>query len=148
MKRALEIPKLTRALYAMIFGSEDGSHNWGVEHHHADEKYSGRQTYPYELMPFKQRQRELRCALNLREKLQIYVDGDEETFRAKISQEATMLSENPRPCLDYRANTFEHEVGIKCSRCRWLTTRDVAGQTQIFGPYALVQELRKCIESA
>ena len=46
-----------------------------------------------ELLGFKQRKREVQCAVTLANKLQVYVDGDIPLFKEKCQAEAAELSE-------------------------------------------------------
>lgn len=90
-----DTPKMDpSALYSMIFGSEDfeaiiGELSLTMQMRAA----VGDKPVPSEVMPLRQRQREIRCAMNLVRTLQNYVDGDEQAFMDKISQEVSVLSE-------------------------------------------------------
>ena len=53
-----------------------------------------RQVHP-KLGKYKQRRREVQCAVNLVEKLQLYVEGKTEEFEAAARAEALELSQSP-----------------------------------------------------
>lgn len=87
------------SMYAMIFGSEKFEPLIGelqiskqMQNSEDDEKPA---RFEAKLQKFQQRKREVKCAVSLARKLQQYVDGDVEGFKATISEEATELSQSP-----------------------------------------------------
>lgn len=89
-----ETPKMDPgALYAMIFGSEKFEPLIGelslAAHMNGDDD----DVHP-KLKEFKQKQREVRCAVNLAEKLQIYLDNGEEEFTRQATEEANELGQS------------------------------------------------------
>jgi hypothetical protein len=85
------------AMYAMIFGSENFEEIIGELQLAAQIKAM---TDPAahvsaEFFAFKQRKREVQCAVNLVKRLQTYVDGDVELFKEKMHNEASELSQSP-----------------------------------------------------
>ncbi|CAM9157656.1 unnamed protein product, partial [Ectocarpus fasciculatus] len=87
------------SMYAMIFGSEKFEPLIGelqiskqMQNSEDDEKPA---RFEAKLQKFQQRKREVKCAVSLARKLQQYVEGDVEGFKATISEEATELSQSP-----------------------------------------------------
>ena len=90
-----EAPKMDPgALYAMIFGSEKFEPLIGeltlASHLGGDD---GDDMHP-RLKDFKQKQREVRCAVTLAEKLQIYLDNGEEEFIRQAVEEANEMGQS------------------------------------------------------
>ena len=119
------------ALYSMIFGSEDfeaiiGELSLTMQMRGA----VGDKPVAYEAMPLRQRQREIRCAINLVRNLQTYVDGDEKAFRDQISQVAAVLSEQALggALLGVVGQVYVEHARSELSivDAAWLTTLDVA----------------------
>lgn len=69
------------------------------------------------LVRFRQRKRELQCAVNLANKLDLFVDGDEEAFLSKIEKEADELSETPlgASLLFVIGSTYNQRASMKLS---------------------------------
>lgn len=90
-------PKMdASAMYQMIFGSENFEPIIGELQVSSQLKAlaegGGNSAH---LNAFHQRRREVQCAVNLANKLNLFVDGDESTFIEKAQQEAKELSELP-----------------------------------------------------
>jgi hypothetical protein len=85
------------AMYAMIFGSENFEEIIGELQLAAQIKAMTDPTahVSAEFFAFKQRKREVQCAVNLVRRLQTYVDGDVDGFKEKMHREALELSESP-----------------------------------------------------
>jgi len=84
------------AMYAMIFGNENFEPLIGELQIATQLKAMVDGTNPpSDLFLFKQRKREIQCAVNLAEKIGLYVDGHETEFLDKVRAEAKDLSETP-----------------------------------------------------
>lgn len=118
-----EAPKMDPgALYAMIFGSEKfepligelsmASHMTGGE----DEA----DVHP-KLKAFKQRQREVRCAVHLAEKLQKYVDNGEHDFSQWAHDEANELGQSAfgGTLLNVIGTTYLEQVSFSVVYMHW-----------------------------
>jgi hypothetical protein len=86
-------------MYAMIFGSEKFEPLIGelqiakqMQNQQEEEKPT---RFEAKLNKFQQTKREVKCAVNLTRKLQQYVDGDVEGFKATVEEEAVELSQSP-----------------------------------------------------
>eukprot|EP00602_Paraphysomonas_sp_CaronLab_P007527 CAMPEP_0185019430 /NCGR_PEP_ID=MMETSP1103-20130426/2045_1 /TAXON_ID=36769 /ORGANISM="Paraphysomonas bandaiensis, Strain Caron Lab Isolate" /LENGTH=553 /DNA_ID=CAMNT_0027549749 /DNA_START=109 /DNA_END=1770 /DNA_ORIENTATION=+ len=92
-----EAPKMDPgALYAMIFGSEKFEPLIGelqLASQMQSEVDTDSKVHP-KLRAFHQKKREVQCAVNLAQKLQLYVDGDEEGFAKAMDEEAVELSQS------------------------------------------------------
>lgn len=90
-----EAPKMDPgALYAMIFGSEKFEPLIGelsLASHMGGDGDDG--LHP-RLKEFKQKQREVRCAVHLAEKLQVFLDNGEEDFTRRAVEEANELGQS------------------------------------------------------
>ena len=81
-------------LYTMIFGSENFETLIGELSLATQVKMMTEETKPIEVLRFRQRQRELKCAIILANKLDGFVEGDEQVFREKARNEAKELTES------------------------------------------------------
>jgi hypothetical protein len=96
------------ALYAMIFGSEKFEPLIGEVKLASQMSQSEGETKvcfpclvtmicgqdPPQLVNFRQKKREVQCAVNLSQKLQQYVDGDISGFERTVTEEAVELSQS------------------------------------------------------
>ena len=84
------------AMYAMIFGNENFDAIIGELQISTQIKgMIDNSNLPPDLLLFKQRKREVQCAVNLASKLDVYVNGHESEFLEKTRAEAKDLSESP-----------------------------------------------------
>lgn len=91
-------PKMDAAsMYAMIFGSEKFEPLIGelriARMMQPEEETAGPKKFESRLNDFHQKKRVVQCAVNLAAKLERYLDGDVEGFRAAAQEEATELSQ-------------------------------------------------------
>jgi curved DNA-binding protein CbpA len=83
------------AMFAMIFGSEKFEPLVGELELASQMKEADNHSHP-KLRVFRQRKREIKCAVNLASKLQSFVDSeDEAAFTAALKQEAEELASTP-----------------------------------------------------
>lgn len=93
-------PKVDAAsMYAMIFGSEKFEPLIGelqiATQMQEDNSQVSSTRFESKLRRFRQKRREVQCAVNLASKLQQFVDGDSDGFRAAAQAEALELSQTP-----------------------------------------------------
>eukprot|EP01041_Mallomonas_annulata_P001668 gene1668-3224_t len=97
--KVADAPKLDPgAMYAMIFGSEKFETFIGelqLASQMQAEVEGATPTSNHKLKTFKQKKREIKCAVYLASKLQMYVDAGEQALRDWASEEAKELSQSP-----------------------------------------------------
>lgn len=102
------------AMYAMVFGSENFEPIIGELQLSQQIKAMTDPTASLspELFAFKQRRREVQCAVNLCKKLQVYVDGDEATFIENCKNEVVELASSPLggTLLDLIGNVYQDKA--------------------------------------
>jgi len=91
-----DAPKMdSSALYAMIFGSEKFFKYVGELQLATMMQKGEDEDIPEPLMAFKQTKREVQCAVDLAEKVQLFVEGKEDEFKEQVTEEAKDLANSP-----------------------------------------------------
>jgi curved DNA-binding protein CbpA len=97
-------------------------------------------TRPPQLSRFRQRKRELQCALTLLNKLDVDLDGDHELFLEKARKEAAELSESPlgSTLLGVIGNVYMQRASARLSTLSYIATNTIkTGTATLSTAYSL-----------